>query len=167
MCSYRSCRVTCCCRRSTPTSTVPSSPRRSSARPNATWSTASPTSTPSHCEAASPRLRSLSHITPTTKATSPPPRFTVATALAHGVDLVVSNDRRLRREINALGGPLRAVTGDEFAQQLLADQPDGIDAAIDALVAKRTRRPVTRGELIDQLAGSFPRFAAELRRQTH
>src|SRR5680860_594040 len=132
MCSYRSCRVTCCCRRSTPTSTVPSSPRRSSARPNATWSTASPTSTPSHCEAASPRLRSLSHITPTTKATSPPAVATVnrkdrhvaATALAHGVDLVVSNDRRLRREINALGGPLRAVTGDEFAQQLLADQPD-------------------------------------------
>ena len=34
---------------------------------------------------------------------------------------------------------------------------------ITALVAKRTRRPATRSELIDQLAGSFPGFAAELR----
>ena len=35
--------------------------------------------------------------------------------------------------------------------------------AATALVAKRTRRPATRSELIDQLAGSFPGFAAELR----
>ena len=94
-------------------------------------------------------------------------RHVAATALAHGADLVVSNDRRLRREINARGGPLLAVTGDEFAQRLLADQPDGVDAVIDALVAKRTRRPVTPSELIDQLAGSFPGFAADLRRRAH
>lgn len=31
-------------------------------------------------------------------------------------------------------GHMRAVTGDEFAQQLLVDQPDGIDAVIGALV---------------------------------
>jgi hypothetical protein len=49
-------------------------------------------------------------------------------ALAHGADLVVSNDRRLRREVNAPGRPLRAVTGDEFAQRLLVDQPDGTDS---------------------------------------
>lgn len=90
-------------------------------------------------------------------------RHVAATALTHGADLVVSNDRRLRREINALRGPLLAVTGDEFAQRLLPDQPDGIDAVIDALVAKRTRRPVTRSELIDQLAGNFPGFAVDLR----
>ncbi|MGQ0432947.1 MAG: hypothetical protein ACT452_11155 [Microthrixaceae bacterium] len=90
-------------------------------------------------------------------------RHVAAAALAHGADLVVSNDRRLRREINALDQPLQAVTGDEFAQQLLADQPDGIDAVIDALVAKRRRRPVTRNELLDQLARSFPAFAVEMR----
>jgi len=94
-------------------------------------------------------------------------RHVAATALAHGAGLVVSNDRRLRREVNALGEPLLAVNGDEFAQRLLIDQPDGVDAAIDALVAKRTRRPVTRSELIDQLAGSFPGFAAELRLRAH
>ena len=63
-------------------------------------------------------------------------RHVVATALAQSADLVVSNDRRLRREINALGGPLRAVTGDKFAQRLLVDQPNGIDAVIDALTAR-------------------------------
>jgi len=92
-------------------------------------------------------------------------RHVAATALAHGADLVVSNDRRLRREINALDQPLPAVTADEFAQRLLADQPDGIDAVVDALVAKRTRRPITRIELVDQLAASFPGFAAELHRR--
>ena len=90
-------------------------------------------------------------------------RHVAATALAHGADLVVSNDRRLRREINALDESLRAVTGDEFARRLLVDRPDVVDAVIDALVAKRTRRPATRSELIDQLAWSFPGFAAELR----
>ena len=92
-------------------------------------------------------------------------RHVVATALAHGADLIVSNDRRLRREINGLGQPLQAVTADEFAQQLLADQADGIDAVLDALVAKRTRRPMTRIELVDQLAASFPGFVAEVRRR--
>lgn len=77
--------------------------------------------------------------------------------------MVLSNDRRLRREINTLGEPLLAMTGDEFAQRLLVNHPDGVDALIDALVAKRTRRPLTRAELIDQFAGSFPGFAAELR----
>lgn len=47
----------------------------------------------------------------------------------------------------------------------VADQPDGIDAVIDALVAKRTRRPITRIQFVDQLAASFPGFAAELRRR--
>ncbi len=88
-------------------------------------------------------------------------RHVAATALAHGVDLIVSNDRRLRREINALGQPLRAVTGDEFAQELLLNEPDGSEAVIDALVAKRTRHPVTRTELLDQLASTLPGFAAE------
>lgn len=92
-------------------------------------------------------------------------RHVAATALAHGADLVVSNDRRLRREINALDQSLQAVSADEFAQQLLADQADGIDAVIDALVAKRTRRPITRIELVDQLAATFPGFAAELQRR--
>lgn len=92
-------------------------------------------------------------------------RHVATTALAHGADLVVSNDRHLRREVNALGRPLRAVTGDEFAQRLLVDQPDGIDAVLAALVAKRTRHPITRSEFVERLAASFPGFAGELHRR--
>ncbi len=92
-------------------------------------------------------------------------RHVVAAALTHAADVVVSNDRRLRREVNALDRAVRAMTADEFAQRLLADRPDGIDAVIDALVAKRTRRPVTRAALLAQLAGTFPQFVAEVRRR--
>jgi rRNA-processing protein FCF1 len=37
-------------------------------------------------------------------------RHVAATARAHGADVVVSNDRRLRREINTLGEPLLAMS---------------------------------------------------------
>ena len=39
---------------------------------------------------------------------------------------------------------------------------DGIDTVIDVMVTKRVRRPLTHDELIGQLAGQFPRFAAAL-----
>ncbi len=91
-------------------------------------------------------------------------RHVAATALAYSADLVVTNDRRLRGEINALGLSLRAVSGDDFALQLLRDQPDGVDTVIGLLVGKRTRRPVTRSQLLDQLVGLFPAFVSELRR---
>jgi len=92
-------------------------------------------------------------------------RHVVAAAITNGANIIVTNDRRLCGEINAMGQGLVAVTADGFAQQLLTDQPDGIDAVIAALIAKRTRRPVTRAKLIDQLAGGLPGFAGELRRR--
>lgn len=92
-------------------------------------------------------------------------RHVVAAAITNGADVIVTNDKRLRREVKAMeGGPV-AVAADEFAQHLLTDQPEGIDAVIDALVTKRTRRPVTRSELVNQLAVTLPGFAAELGRQ--
>jgi|GEM_PF-940213 len=92
-------------------------------------------------------------------------RHVVATAITNGANMIVTNDQRLRGEINAMGQGLVAVTADRFAQLLLTDQPDGIDAVIAALVAKRTRHPVTRAKLIDQLAGGLPGFVGELRRR--
>lgn len=90
-------------------------------------------------------------------------RHVAALAIALRVDLVVTNDRRLRREIDALGQPFRALTADDFVLRLLIDNRDGADDVIDVLVAKRTRRPITRDALIDQLAVPLPRFVAELR----
>ena len=86
-----------------------------------------------------------------------------ALAIAQGADVVVTNDRRLRREINSVGLTLTAVSADEFALNLLATQREKVLAVIDTLVAKRTRHPVTRQELIDRLTRSVPRFTAGLR----
>ena len=89
-------------------------------------------------------------------------RHVAAVALASKADVVVSNDRRLRRQINQLDPPLRAVTADDLMVGLHDADRDGVDEVIATMVAKRVRRPVTRAELIGQLAGSFPRFAATL-----
>jgi rRNA-processing protein FCF1 len=65
-------------------------------------------------------------------------RHVAAIALLARASLVVSNDRRLRRQINQLRTPLRAVTGDEFMLGLRQAHPDEVDAVIDTMVAKRT-----------------------------
>ena len=90
-------------------------------------------------------------------------RHVAAIALAARADLVVTNDKRLRREIEALDSPVRAVSSDEFIVGLYQVDPDQVVAVLDAMVTKRTRRPITRTELVAALAGSFPRFAAETR----
>jgi hypothetical protein len=80
-----------------------------------------------------------------------------------GADVVVSNDRRLRRQLAGLAPPVPAVGADQFALQLLHQDRDAIDEVLAAMVAKRRRPPVTRDELVDQLADAFPRFTAALR----
>jgi hypothetical protein len=89
-------------------------------------------------------------------------RHVAALAVAATADVVVSNDRRLRRQLGRLAPPVLAVGADQFALQLLRQDRDAIDEVLAAMVAKR-RRPVTRDELIDQLDGAFPHFTAALR----
>ena len=54
-------------------------------------------------------------------------RHVAALAIALRVDLVVTNDRRLRREIDALGQPFRALTADDFVVSLLIENRDATD----------------------------------------
>ena len=75
----------------------------------------------------------------------------------------MSNDRRLRRQIDQLGVHFTAITADTFMVDLHSTAPDRVDAVIDSMVAKRVRRPVTRSALIDQLALRFPGLAAVVR----
>lgn len=89
-------------------------------------------------------------------------RHVAAVALASKADVVVSNDRRLRRQITQLDTPVRAVTADDLMVGLCDADRDGVDEVIATMVTRRVRRPITRAELIDQLARSFPRFAAAL-----
>jgi len=80
-------------------------------------------------------------------------------------NLIVTNDKRLRREANQLGQGLRAVAADDFMVALDADKPADIDQAPGSMIAKRVRRPVTRAELLDQLAPAFPKFADQAKRR--
>lgn len=61
--------------------------------------------------------------------------------LVAGANTVVSNDRRLRRQINQLDTPPHAVTADELMTGLLDADPDGIDTVIDTTIAKRSAAP--------------------------
>jgi hypothetical protein len=90
-------------------------------------------------------------------------RHLAAVAVAAKVDVVVSNDRRLRRQLAGLVPPVPAPGADQFALRLLHQDRDTMNEVLVAMVAKRHRRPVTRDELVDQLQGAFPRFAAALR----
>lgn len=89
-------------------------------------------------------------------------RHVVAAALANAADIVVTNDRRLRREIAALGQPLGAVSADDFAVGLVGHDRQAIEQVIDDLVAKRVRRLVPRRELLDRFADAFPSLVAAL-----
>jgi hypothetical protein len=76
---------------------------------------------------------------------------------------VVTNDRRLRQQLQALDPPITALTPDEFALWLLEDDPEGLNEVLDTMAAKRTRPPITRDELTAKLAGPLPRFATKVR----
>ena len=97
---------------------------------------------------------------------NPKDRHVAAIAIAQHAAVIVTNDRRLRREANALGTPLRAVPADEFACQLLEREPEHIQDVIDTLVAKRKRIPTSRRDLLIQLAKPFPEFIARVRKMS-
>lgn len=90
-------------------------------------------------------------------------RHVAVLAVASEADVVVSNDRRLRRQLGRLAPPVAAVGADQFALQLLDQDRKVIGEVLAAMVAKRRRPPLSRDELIDQLAGAFPQFTAALR----
>jgi len=94
---------------------------------------------------------------------NPKDRHVAALAIAAKADVVVSNDRWLRRHLDQLAPPISAADADRFAVQLLDQDRDAINEVLAAMVAKRQRPSVTRDELIDQLEGAFPHFTAGLR----
>jgi hypothetical protein len=81
------------------------------------------------------------------------------------VTFVVTNDRRLRREINALGCGVVAVTSDAFLMSLADQSFDVLDDVIRSLVLKRTRPAMSRSDFLDRLHPVFPRTVAILRKR--
>ena len=86
----------------------------------------------------------------------------VAAALVGGAAVLVSNDNALRQQVNGAGMALRAVTLDDFGLELWEQSADGVNEAVDTLVTKRLRPPVTRGAMLAMLANPFPRMIAAI-----
>lgn len=85
------------------------------------------------------------------EAINPKDRHVMAAALTGEASLVVTNDKRLRAETES---------ADAFAAHLWELMPDDVEAVINTLVAKRTKRPMATEELVAALSGPFPTMAA-------
>lgn len=89
-------------------------------------------------------------------------RHVVAAALVGGAAVLVSNDNALRQQVNGAAMALRAVTLDDFGLELWEQSADGVNEAVDTLVTKRLRPPVTREAMLAMLANPFPRMIAAI-----
>ena len=51
--------------------------------------------------------------------------------------------------------------------RLYRDQPDRLVGVLDAMVAKRIRRPISRSELVNALKSSYPQLVNRLTEAGH
>ncbi len=90
-------------------------------------------------------------------------RHVVAAARFHKVDVIVSNDKRLRREVNKWAAkhrsPLLVWSADELASQLRAQSRAGVIEVIRAMAARMTAPPRSADEVHSALILSLPSLA--------
>jgi predicted nucleic acid-binding protein len=90
-------------------------------------------------------------------------RHVVAAALRGRASVVVTNDKRLRREIATALPQLAPLSLDEFAVSLWDRDPDETSGVIDAMVAKRTSPPAPLSVLLERLESTTPSLVSALR----
>lgn len=86
-----------------------------------------------------------------------------AAALHHGAEFVVSNDKRLRREITewiAQHGKRRrlraAISADEFASRLLNEARPSVESVVREMASRFRNPPRSYAEVVTGLAKSMP-----------
>lgn len=89
-------------------------------------------------------------------------RHIVSAAIQGEASPIVTNDRRLRREVAASDLAVRGIDLDTFATTLWQSAPDEVTSVVDSLIRKRTRRPVSRSEMLEALRGHMPNLAQRL-----
>lgn len=86
-------------------------------------------------------------------------RHVVAAAIEAGADVVVTNDRRLRDEIERSGLPIRPMSADDLGGLLYTNDHDAVSQVLDTLLAKRRGRPLTERHFAEQLGRHLPTLA--------
>ena len=86
----------------------------------------------------------------------------VGAALVGAAQMIVSNDRRLRAEVDASELQLTMLDLDTFAIGLWRSSPTDVHGVIDTMVSKRQRPPISTDELIGALRRSMPSLALAL-----
>lgn len=89
-------------------------------------------------------------------------RHVVGAAIQGEASILVTNDSRLRREVNAVLPELHSVSLDHFALALWRRSRDDVSGVVDDLVAKRTNPPITRDVLLAHLRGVLPSLVDRL-----
>lgn len=91
-------------------------------------------------------------------------RHVVSTALLGEATILTTNDTALRNEVRTAVPALTPLSIDAFGNHLWQLSPGDVSRVIDSLVAKRTRPPISRDELLRALGYVVP-SVAERRRQ--
>lgn len=94
---------------------------------------------------------------------NPKDRHVVGAAVVASAQVIVTNDRRLRAEVEASELEQAALDLDTFAIGLWHSSSVDVRNVIDTMVAKRQRRPVSTDELIEALHRYMPSLATALR----
>lgn len=97
-------------------------------------------------------------------------RHVLAAALHHRVDLLITNDRRFRREVSewiVLHGRGRrlsaAISADALAGRLVDELPSAVETAIDEMAKRFRNPPRSYAEVASGLAKSMPSLARMIR----
>ena len=87
-------------------------------------------------------------------------RHVVAAAIFQSVDFVVTNDRRLRREVTSWAAvhkkALAAISADQLVGRLLDDNADDVAGVVRAMAARLNRPARSAGDVLEALCRSLP-----------
>lgn len=89
-------------------------------------------------------------------------RHIVGAAIQGEATMIVTNDRRLRREITSSGLAILGIDLDTFVVGLWESMPAEVAEVIDTLIRKRSRRPVARSQMLDLIRVHMPALADRL-----
>ena len=90
-------------------------------------------------------------------------RHVAMAAITARATVVVTNDRRLRRQLGEAIPKSSPMSVDQFALDLFQRNAEAVDAILENIARKRTKPRMTVDQLVTRMDGTFPKFAAKWR----